>query len=147
MHVGIILPGFSSDEQDWAIPVQLNLVRAMAAIEDVRVLALRYPFRREKYTIFGATVYSLGAGQVRGAGGSTERPSLTVAPLPDGRGSERGGSAQGRARQGEDRNDRTDQQHDRQCDLGNDESARHAPSRFCRRWAASPRVDVQVAPN
>ncbi len=66
MHVGIILPGFSSDEQDWAIPVQLNLVREMAAVEDVRVLALRYPFRRDKYTIFGATVYSLGVGQVRG---------------------------------------------------------------------------------
>ena len=66
MRVGIILPGFSSDEQDWAIPVQLNLVREMAAGEDVRVLALRYPFRRDKYTIFGATVYSLGVGQVRG---------------------------------------------------------------------------------
>jgi glycosyltransferase involved in cell wall biosynthesis len=66
MRVGIILPGFSSDEQDWAIPVQLNLVREMAAVEDVRVLALRYPYRRDSYNIFGATVYSLGVGQVRG---------------------------------------------------------------------------------
>lgn len=65
MRVGILLPGFSSSEQDWAIPVQLNLVREMSADEDVRVLALRYPFRRDCYSIYGATVYSLGVGQVR----------------------------------------------------------------------------------
>ncbi len=68
MNIGILLPGFSSDEQDWAIPVQLNLVREMARHDDVRVLALRYPHRRDKYSIFGATVYSLGVGQVRGFG-------------------------------------------------------------------------------
>jgi len=68
MHVGIILPGFSSDETDWAIPVQLNLVREMTKHDEVRVLALRYPHRRDNYTIFGATVYSLGVGQVRGFG-------------------------------------------------------------------------------
>lgn len=68
MRVGIILPGFSSDEHDWAIPVQLNLVREMAAHDDVRVLALRYPYRRDQYQVYGATVYSLGVGQVRGFG-------------------------------------------------------------------------------
>ncbi len=68
MRIGIILPGFSSDENDWAIPVQLNLVREMAAYDDVRVLTLRYPHRRDRYTVFGATVYSLGAGQVHGLG-------------------------------------------------------------------------------
>ncbi len=66
MRVGIILPGFSSDEHDWAIPVQLNLVREMATHDDVRVLALRYPHRRDRYEVYGATVYSLGVGQVRG---------------------------------------------------------------------------------
>jgi glycosyltransferase involved in cell wall biosynthesis len=66
MRVGILLPGFSSSEQDWAIPVQLNLVREMAAHDDVRVLALRYPFRRDSYSIYGAAVYSLGVGPVRG---------------------------------------------------------------------------------
>lgn len=68
MNIGILLPGFSSDESDWAIPVQLNLVREMAQHDDVRVLALRYPHRRDCYPIHGATVYSLGVGQVRGLG-------------------------------------------------------------------------------
>jgi glycosyltransferase involved in cell wall biosynthesis len=66
MNVGILLPGFSSHEHDWAIPVQLNLVREMAKHDDIRVLALRYPHRRGCYTVYGATVYSLGVGQVRG---------------------------------------------------------------------------------
>ncbi|MEO8610708.1 MAG: glycosyltransferase [Chloroflexota bacterium] len=66
MNLGILLPGFSSDENDWAIPVQLNLVRELAKNDDVRVLALRYPHRRDTYSIFGAMVYPLGVGQVRG---------------------------------------------------------------------------------
>jgi len=66
MNIGVLLPGFSSDENDWAIPVQLNLVREMARRADVRVLALRYPHRRGSYTVHGAKVCSLGAGQVRG---------------------------------------------------------------------------------
>ena len=68
MRVGILLPGFSSDETDWAIPVQLNLVRVLAQEEDVRVLALRYPHRCDHYQVYGAQVYALGAGQTRGAG-------------------------------------------------------------------------------
>lgn len=66
MNIGILLPGFSSGENDWAIPVQLNLVREMARYDDVRVLTLRYPHRRDCYRVYGATVYSLGVGQVRG---------------------------------------------------------------------------------
>lgn len=68
MRVGILLPGFSSHEQDWAIPVQLTLVREMAQEDEVRVVALRYPHRRDCYPIYGATVYSLGGAQVRGMG-------------------------------------------------------------------------------
>ncbi|MBI1278092.1 MAG: glycosyltransferase [Anaerolineaceae bacterium] len=68
MRVGIILPGFSSDENDWAIPVQLNLVRELARHDEVRVLTLRYPHRRDRYSIYGAAVYSLGVGQIRGLG-------------------------------------------------------------------------------
>ena len=67
MNIGILLPGFSSDEHDWAIPVQLNLVREMAREDDVRVLALRYPHRRDCYSVYGAMVYSLGVGQACGA--------------------------------------------------------------------------------
>jgi glycosyltransferase involved in cell wall biosynthesis len=66
MNVGILLPGFSSAENDWAIPVQLNLAREMARHDDVRVLALRYPHRRDRYRVYGAEVHSLGVGQARG---------------------------------------------------------------------------------
>jgi glycosyltransferase involved in cell wall biosynthesis len=66
MHIGILLPGFSRDEHDAAIPVQLNLVRELAQHESVRVLALRYPFERCVYTVVGAKVHALGAGPVRG---------------------------------------------------------------------------------
>lgn len=67
MNVGIILPGFSADESDWAIPVQAMLVGELARQDRVRVLALRYPARRAAYAAFGADVMPLGAGQrVRG---------------------------------------------------------------------------------
>jgi hypothetical protein len=66
MNIGILLPGFSAHENDWAIPVQLNLVRELARRADVRVLALRYPHRRGIYSVHGAAVYSLAAGQARG---------------------------------------------------------------------------------
>lgn len=66
MHIGILLPGFSQDERDPAIPVQLNLVRELARRDSVRVLALRYPFERRVYTVGGAEVHALGAGPVRG---------------------------------------------------------------------------------
>jgi glycosyltransferase involved in cell wall biosynthesis len=68
MNIGIVIPGFSSDENDDAIPVQLNLARELARHDDLRVLALRYPHRRDRYTVYGATVVSLGYGAwTRGA--------------------------------------------------------------------------------
>ena len=68
MNIGILLPGFSSDEGDWAIPVQLTLVREMARTDDIRVIALRYPHRKDRYRVYDADVIALGAGQVRGLG-------------------------------------------------------------------------------
>lgn len=68
MNIGILLPGFSSDEGDWAIPVQLTLIREMARADDVRVIALRYPHRRDRYRVHDADVIALGAGQTRGLG-------------------------------------------------------------------------------
>ncbi len=66
MNIGLLLPGFSADEGDAAIPVQLHLIRALTQTDDVRVLALRYPHRRDRYTVAGADVISLGAAQGRG---------------------------------------------------------------------------------
>jgi len=61
MNIGIVIPGFSSSEQDWCIPVYLNLARALAQTDSVRVIAMRYP-RRSKYKVYGAQVYALGGG-------------------------------------------------------------------------------------
>jgi glycosyltransferase involved in cell wall biosynthesis len=66
LNLGILLPGFSADEHDVAIPVQLHLLRALTQTDEVRVLALRYPHRRDRYTVAGADVISLGAAQGRG---------------------------------------------------------------------------------
>ncbi len=66
MRVGVLLPGFSRDEDDWAIPVQQNLVRELLQQADVRVIALRYPHLRGSYRLYGAEVHALGAAQVRG---------------------------------------------------------------------------------
>jgi glycosyltransferase involved in cell wall biosynthesis len=60
MNVGILIPGFSANEQDWCIPVYLNLVRVLAQTNDVRVFALRYPPRRDEYSVYGARVFAIG---------------------------------------------------------------------------------------
>ncbi len=62
LSVGVLMPGFSSDARDWAIPVQLNLAREQAQHVDYRILALRYPHRQDRYTVAGAEVHSLGYG-------------------------------------------------------------------------------------
>lgn len=60
LNIGILIPGISADEHDWAIPVQHNLMQALSKVEDVRILALRYPHQRKKYRLFDAEVYPLG---------------------------------------------------------------------------------------
>jgi glycosyltransferase involved in cell wall biosynthesis len=66
MRVLILLPGYSANDDDWAIPVQRHLLRELSQHADVRVLTLRYPHRRDRYSIDGVPVTSLGWGQVRG---------------------------------------------------------------------------------
>lgn len=65
MKIGLVLPGFSADERDWCIPALLNLVRNLANHHSVHVFALEYPYRRATYSVYGATVHSLG-GRNRG---------------------------------------------------------------------------------
>src|SRR5438270_179619 len=60
VNIGILIPGFSDGEQDWCIPVYLNLVRTLAQTDSVRVFALRYPPRRDHYAVYGAQVASMG---------------------------------------------------------------------------------------
>ncbi len=66
MRVGLITPGFSASEDDWCIPALLDLVRKLAAENDVTVFSLRYPHRRERYGVYGAEVQPFGGAQCRG---------------------------------------------------------------------------------
>ncbi len=68
LNIGIVIPGFSADEDDFAIPVYQNLVRELAREHTVRVVALRYPARRDPYPLHGAQVYPLGGADRRGPG-------------------------------------------------------------------------------
>ncbi len=60
MRIAWIVPGFSNDERDWCIPALLDLARVMAARHDLHIFALRYPYRRDRYAVFRATVHPIG---------------------------------------------------------------------------------------
>lgn len=72
MKVGLIIPGFSADAADWCIPVLVDVVRELSRRAEVHVFALRYPNRRDRYSVHGAVVHALGGGTVRGL----QRPGL-----------------------------------------------------------------------
>ena len=62
MRLCLVVPGFSTSEDDWCIPSLHHLVRRLAADHEVLVLALRHPAPRAEYGFFGARVRPLGAG-------------------------------------------------------------------------------------
>ncbi|HEY1291945.1 MAG TPA: glycosyltransferase [Chloroflexota bacterium] len=64
MRVGLVVPGFSADPRDWCIPALRHLARALAYRDDLRVIAIRYPYRAGRYAIDGAETIALG-GAVR----------------------------------------------------------------------------------
>ncbi len=68
MNIGLLVPGFSTDESDWCIPALRNLVASLARLEDLRVFALRYPYRAGRYDLFGARVTAIGGGARQGFG-------------------------------------------------------------------------------
>lgn len=59
-RLGLLVPGFSSSEDDWCIPALLDLVRTLAETDDVTVFALRYPPRPDRYRLAGAEVIPFG---------------------------------------------------------------------------------------
>lgn len=71
MRIGLVVPGFSADAADWCIPALRHLARALAAGDEVRVFALRYPHRVDRYTIEGAEVITLGGAERRGIATAT----------------------------------------------------------------------------
>jgi glycosyltransferase involved in cell wall biosynthesis len=68
MRVGLVVPGFSADPNDWCIPALRDLVRQLAPAADIHVFALRYPYWAAQYDLFGARVTALGGGEARGRG-------------------------------------------------------------------------------
>jgi glycosyltransferase involved in cell wall biosynthesis len=66
MNVGLVVPGFSSDTSDWCIPALRHLARASTEHADVRVLAVRYPYRVDRYDLEGNEVIALGGAAIRG---------------------------------------------------------------------------------
>lgn len=66
MRLALLTPGFSASEDDPCIPALLDLVRELAADDDVTVFTLRYPHHRRPYEVHGAHVIPFGGAQVRG---------------------------------------------------------------------------------
>ncbi|MBV9577689.1 MAG: glycosyltransferase [Chloroflexi bacterium] len=67
MRIGLVVPGFSADADDWCIPALRHLARCLARSDDVRVIAIRYPYRAARYTIDGAETIAVGGAIRRGA--------------------------------------------------------------------------------
>ena len=66
MRVGLVVPGFSADASDWCIPSLRHLARQLAATDDVRVIAVRYPYRAARYSVDGADIVAIGGADRRG---------------------------------------------------------------------------------
>lgn len=66
MKVGLIVPGYSADADDWCIPALVDAVRELTRQAEVHVFALRYPYRRDRYSLHGAEVHALGGGATHG---------------------------------------------------------------------------------
>jgi glycosyltransferase involved in cell wall biosynthesis len=67
VRIGLVVPGFSADASDWCIPALRHLARSLATRDDVSVLAIRYPYRADRYAVDGSEVLSLGGGLRHGA--------------------------------------------------------------------------------
>jgi glycosyltransferase involved in cell wall biosynthesis len=68
VRVGLVVPGFSADANDWCIPALRNLALQLAGVADLHVFTLRYPARPARYELFGAHITALGGGEARGLG-------------------------------------------------------------------------------
>jgi len=66
VRLALVTPGFSGDDRDWCIPALAHLVRSLSSRHEVVVFALRYPYRRDVFQAFGATVHALGGAEARG---------------------------------------------------------------------------------
>jgi glycosyltransferase involved in cell wall biosynthesis len=66
VRVGLVVPGFSADQADWCIPALRHLGRTLASTDDVRAIAVRYPYHPARYVVDGVEVIALGGAIRRG---------------------------------------------------------------------------------
>ncbi len=66
MKIAFVVPGFSADENDWCIPAHTDIVKMLAATNEVHVFAMRYPHRVDAYRIGNASVHSFNGVGSRG---------------------------------------------------------------------------------
>lgn len=68
MRIALITPGFSANEEDWCIPVLLDMVRHLGETHDLHVFALTYPHQDREYRVYNAKVTAFGARAGRRGG-------------------------------------------------------------------------------
>lgn len=77
-RLGLVTSGFAVSDEDWSIPALVDLVRALAREDDVRLFALRHPSRRPPYRTAGAEVFALGAADGGAALSGAPRAIATI---------------------------------------------------------------------
>jgi glycosyltransferase involved in cell wall biosynthesis len=66
LEIGLVVPGFCAAADDWCIPALRQLVGQLCMGDQVRVLAVRYPYRAGRYSLFNADVTAIGGGTGQG---------------------------------------------------------------------------------
>jgi glycosyltransferase involved in cell wall biosynthesis len=66
MKLAIVIPGFQADERDWCIPAFTNLAQQLSESAEVHVFTLRYPARKDAYSIGKVRVHAVGGGAFKG---------------------------------------------------------------------------------
>jgi len=69
MHVCYVAPAYHSTPDDIFMPAIADMVKRVAAVHEVTVIALRHPSRRAPFELGGATVICLGHAQRGGLAG------------------------------------------------------------------------------
>lgn len=59
LKIGLVVPGFSSDECDWCVPALIEYARRMCRMVDLHVFAIRWPEHGHLYKLFDATVHAM----------------------------------------------------------------------------------------